>query len=248
MPDLTASQWCWAAVAAAGIGFSKSGFAGVGLFHIVVFAWLFGPMRSTGMLLPLLVVGDISAVAAFRQHARWDYVRKILPPAMIGVVAGWRVMDHLDDAKLRPILGAVVLVLALLQSLRMWRPDAFAHVPHARWFAVSLGLVTGFTTMLVNGAGPIVALYLLAVSLPKYEFVGTSAWFFLIINVFKLPFSTSLGLIDPHTLAINALLAPCVVVGLLVGRRLVRVVPQKLFDSLLLVFAAAAALRMLGVF
>ncbi|MGC3967369.1 MAG: sulfite exporter TauE/SafE family protein [Pirellulales bacterium] len=248
MPDLSTSQWCWAAVAAMGIGFSKSGFAGIGLFHIIVFAWLFGPMKSTGLLLPLLVVGDVSAVAAFRQHARWDYVRKILPPAMIGVVAGWLLMQHLTDATLKPILGVIVLGLALLQLGRMWRPDAFAHVPHARWFAISLGLTAGVATMLANAAGPIVALYLLAVSLPKYEFVGTSAWFFLIINVFKLPFSTGLGLIGPETLSVNVLLAPCVVVGLLVGRRLVKIVPQKLFDSLLLIFVATAALRMLGAF
>lgn len=248
MPDLSTSQWCWAAVAAMGIGFSKSGFAGVGLFHIVIFAWLFGPMKSTGLLLPLLVVGDVSAVAAFRQHARWDYVLKILPPAMVGVVIGWQLMEHLNDVTLKPVLGLIVLGLALLQLGRMWRPDAFAHVPHAHWFALALGLTAGIATMLANAAGPIVAIYLLAVSLPKYEFVGTAAWFFLIINVFKLPFSTGLGLIDEHTLALNLILAPCVVVGLLVGRRLVKIVPQKLFDSLLLLFAAVAALRMLGAF
>ena len=248
MPDLTTAEWCWAAVAAAGIGFSKSGFAGIGLFHIVIFAWLFGPRVSTGILLPLLIVGDVAAVAAFRRHARWDYVWRILPPAIVGVVGGWLLMGRMTDAQLKPTLGVIVLGLALLQLGRMYRPNLFADVQHASWFAVTLGLVAGFTTMLANGAGPIVALYLLAVSLPKYEFVGTSAWFFLIINVLKVPFSTSLGLIHPHTLAINALLAPAVVLGLLLGRRLVHHVPQKLFDSLLLIFAAAAALRMLGAF
>ena len=248
MPELSADQWCWAAVAAAGIGFSKSGFAGVGLFHILIFAGLFGARTSTGILLPLLIVGDVSAVLAFRQHARWYYVRLILPPAVAGIVVGWLLMFRLDDASLKPAIGAIVLGLAVLQFVRMWRPDLIADVPHARWFAVSLGLLAGFTTMLANGAGPIVALYLLAVGLPKYEFVGTAAWFFLIVNVLKMPFSTSLGLVHPHTLALNAVLAPAVVVGLLVGRKLVKQVNQRLFDSLLLAFAATAALRILGVF
>lgn len=248
MLELSSTQWCWAVAAAFGIGFSKSGFPGVGLFHIIVFAWLFEAKNSTGIVLPLLIVGDVSAVLAYRQHARWEYVWKVLPPAVIGVVIGWLLMDHLTNATLQPILGTIVLGLATLQIARMWRPQWFQHVPHARGFAVSIGVLAGVATMLANAAGPIVAIYLLAVSLPKFELVGTSSWFFFIINVLKIPFSANLGLIDDRTLMLNLLLAPAVVVGLLIGRKLVPIVPQKLFDSLLLLFVIMAAMRMLGVF
>lgn len=248
MPDLTTTQWYLAVFAALGIGIAKSGFSGVGLFPVVVFAGIFGAKVSTGALLPMLIVGDISSLLAFRQHARWDYVRRILPPAVIGILAGWLLMQELDETAFRPVVGIVVLGLTMLQIARMWRPRWFADIPHATWFAWSLGLFAGFTTMVANAAGPIVAIYLLAVSLPKYEYVGASAWFFLIVNVFKVPFSASLGLIERDTLLFNAALAPLIVVGLLAGRWLVHRIPQRLFDSLLLLFAGVAALRLIGAF
>ncbi len=246
--ELTAAQWSLAALAAAGIGVSKSGFAGLGMFHIIVFAQLFGARASTGIILPMLVVGDVSAVAAFRRHARWEHIGRVLPPTVVGIVVGWLVMHRIDEQAFRPLIGGVVLGLTVLQVLRLARPGWFADVPHTRWFAVALGFTAGMTTMLVNGAGPIVALYLLAVGLPKYEFVGTGAWFFLIVNVLKLPLSAEQNLITWETLQLNGLLAPCVVAGLLGGRMLVRHVPQRLFDFLLLAFTAAASLRMLGAF
>jgi uncharacterized membrane protein YfcA len=247
LPDLTPWQWALAVVAASGIGFSKSGFAGFGLFHIVVFADMFGARPSTGILLPMLIVGDLTAVATFRRHARWDYIRRILPPALIGIVAGWWALDNLNEAATQRTIGLIILLLAVLQAARMWRPQWFTHIPHAKWFAWALGFAAGSTTMIANGAGPIVAIYLIAVSLPKYEFVGTSAWFFLIINLIKVPFSIELGLIRPDTLLLNLVFAPSVVVGLYVGKALVQYVPQRLFDSLLLMFAAVAGLRMVGV-
>ena len=97
-------------------------------------------------------------------------------------------------------------------------------------------------------AGPVMALYFLAIALPKLEFVGTSAWFFLSINLFKVPFSAGLGLIRSETLLFNAVMAPVIVVSVLAGRSLVRHIPQILFDRLLLAFAAVAALRLIGVF
>lgn len=248
MPDLTLHQWLLAAVAALCIGLGKSGFPGIGLVPVIVFAFIFTARDSTGLVLPMLIVGDICSLLAFRQHAQWTYVRRMLPPACIGVVIGWALMQRIDAAAFKPLIGSIILVLTLLQGARMRRPGWFAHVPHARWFAWTLGLIAGVTTMLANAAGPIMALYFLAVSLPKLEFVGTSAWYFLIVNSFKVPFSTGLGLIRPDTLALNAALTPLIALGILVGRWLVTRVPQQLFDALLLAFAAIAALRLIGLF
>jgi uncharacterized membrane protein YfcA len=138
-----------------------------------------------------------------------------------------------------------VLALCGGQLLRMWRGDLLARVPHTRGFAWGTGVLSGIATMLANAAGPIVALYLLAVALPKHRLVATGAWFFLILNLSKVPFSASLGLMSPKSLAIDAILAPCVVAGLITGRAVVRKIPQKAFDTLLLLFTALAALRLL---
>jgi uncharacterized membrane protein YfcA len=230
------------------MGISKGGLAGVGLMHVVIFAFLFGARDSTGVVLPMLIVGDICAVAFLHQHARWDYVRKMLPPSFIGVLIGALLMGRVSDAAFKPIIGWVILTLAIMQFARMQKPQWFGDVPHNRWFAWGMGLFAGVTTMLANAAGPIFGLYALAVGLPKFEIVGTSAWFFFIVNVFKIPFSAGLGLIHGSTLLFNLMMAPIILVGVVGGRWLTHRLPQRLFDGLLLAFAAAAALRLIGLF
>lgn len=233
---------------AAGVGFSKSGFAGLGMIHVLIFAFVFGARASTGVLLPLLIVGDVCAVKLFGAQVQWHYVRRLMWPAVTGVLVGWWLLGRLDEAAFKPLVGATILGLTIIQLGRLWRPKLFEHVPHTAWFAWSLGLFGGIATMLANAAGPIIALYLVAVSLPKYQLIATSAWFFFILNVLKVPFSASLGLIDLGSLGLNAALAPFVALGMIAGRWLVHRIPQRLFDSIVLVGTALAALRLIGVF
>lgn len=247
MPHLSVAQWLLAAGAAACLGIAKAGLVGTSLVHVVVFALLFGARNSTGVVLPMLLVGDVCAVTAYHQHARWTYVRRMLPPAGLGVIAGALIMRRISNDAFRPVVGWIILALTILQVLRMQRRDWFEAVPHSRWFAWSMGLLAGVTTMLANAAGPVFAIYCLALALPKLEMVGTNAWFFFIINAFKVPFSAGLGLIRPDTLLLNAALAPIVVAGVFGGRWLVYRLPQRVFDYLLLGFAAMAALRLIAV-
>jgi uncharacterized membrane protein YfcA len=245
---LTTQSWVLAVIGATMIGVGKAGFSGTGILHVLIFAFIFGARESTGIVLPMLLVGDVGAVTAFHQHARWDYLRRMLPPACIGVIVGAAVMRSLNDAAFKPLIGWITLALAVVQLVRTVRPGGFARVPHTRSFAWAMGLLAGATTMLANSAGPVVALYCMAVGLPKFELVGTSAWFFFIVNAFKVPFSFALGLIHGRTLVLNLALTPAVIAGLFVGRWLVRRLPQKLFDGMLLAFAVAGALRLIGVF
>ena len=242
---LSPGEWLLAVVAALTLGIGKAGLAGLSLLHVVIFAFLFGARDSTGVVLPLLLVGDVCAVVAYHRHARWDYVRKMLPPACVGVMVAAAFMRGIADAAYRPVIGWIVLALAFLQAFRMYRPQLFAHVPHARGVVWNIGILAGIATMLANAAGPVIAVYCIAVALPKFEIVGTMAWFFFLINAFKVPFSAGLGLIRPDTLLLNAVLAPVVLVGVLGGRLLVQRLPQRVFDVLMLGFAAAAALRLI---
>jgi uncharacterized membrane protein YfcA len=251
LPDFTAVQWLLAVLAAVGIGVSKSGLPGISLLHVVIFAQLFPGLASTGVVLPMLVAGDIGAVLLFRRHGQWKHVFRTLPPAVVGVAIGWAIMgwaqrEAISGARFNPVIGGIVLVLALVQLGRNWKPNLFAQVPHTYAFAWTMGLVAGLTTMLANAAGPVMALYLLAVALPKDAFVGTSAWFFLLINLIKVPFSAQLGLIHGGSLAFNALLVPFIVGGLFLGRSVVTKLPQKWFDTLILVFALLAAAKLLS--
>lgn len=249
LPTLSVTHWLLAVLAAVGMGISKAGFTGMSLLHVLIFAFIFGARGSTGIVLPMLIAADVMAVRAFREHTRWDYVRRMLPSTCVGIGIGYVLMGRVDDETFKRIVGAIILALTVLQTLRMARPAWFGdRVPHSRLFAWAMGLGCGVTTMLANAAGPVFTIYALAVSLPKLELVGTTAWFFLIVNVLKVPFSVALGLIDAGTLVLNLTLVPAIVVGITFGRWLTHRVPQDQFNAILLAFTAVAALRLLGVF
>ncbi|MEA3186587.1 MAG: uncharacterized protein QOD99_417 [Chthoniobacter sp.] len=246
LPALYPSQWLLAVFAAVSIGIAKSGFSGFGLVTVLLMAEIMPARQSTGAVLPLLICGDLLAVGVFRKHAQWRYLVRMLPPALAGIVVGYFAMaQDVPDRTFRSIIATIILLLVALQLLRKWRPLSFEHVPHRRWFAWLVGMASGVTTMLANAAGPIMTLYLLAVKLPKWEFVGTTATFFLIVNLIKVPFSAHLGLINPASLSFNIVLVPAVVLGTVTGKYLLRVIPQKQFEWIVLVFAALATARLI---
>ena len=166
-------------IAAAGIGVSKSGFAGVSMLHVLLFAEVFGSKPSTGALLPMLVTGDIIAIFFFGKKVDWTQVRKLLPASMLGVMVGALAMNYLKGPIFDFVVGLIILVLASMQTARTVQPGFFDKLPHETSFAFTLGFLAGVATMMANAAGPIVALYLLAVGMPKLELVACSAWFFL---------------------------------------------------------------------
>ncbi len=61
--------------------------------------------------------------------------------------------------------------------------------------------------MVADAGGPVMSMYLLLAGFRKLGFLGTSAFFFLIVNISKVPFSVGLGLIDWHSLLLDAALA-----------------------------------------
>lgn len=248
------------AIGAMGIGFSKAGFPGVSMLHVVVFALVFGPIESTGILLPMLIVGDICAIGLFGRKANWTQIRCLLPFTIVGIVFGYWLMERLDPDWFRWIVGGIIFSLSAAQARRMMLQRRVVDQPTAAQasdasdfestepslpLALLLGPLAGVSTMLANAAGPIVALYLLAVSLPKFELIGTAAWLFFVLNVLKLPFSYELGLINLSTLKIDALLIPAIPFGLFLGRWLVSRISQSTFNVVLLGFTVLMAIRLI---
>ena len=249
----TAWDWSLCLLAAVCIGLSKTGFNGVALVSVALMAGVLPARLSVGVVLPMLIFADCFAVRSFRQHTQWDEIRRVLPSALLGVVAGAVVLDLFNapgqatDVLFKRVVGGIVLALTLLQSWRSLRPgaDAAEARVHGQLYGWTMSGLAGVTTMLANAAGPVMSLYLLAVGLPKMELVGTSAWIFLILNVCKLPFNYHLGLINADSLRLNLFLLPGVVAGVLGGRWLLHRIPQKGFQQLLLAFALLASLRLL---
>ncbi len=232
-------------LAALCVGLSKSGFPGVSLVTVALMAEAFPARQSTGILLPLLIIGDLCAVHAFRQHTLWQQIARMLPPTILGIVAGFFLMRSLPDASFRPLLGWMLLSTVLLQGVRTVFPEFGGRIPNSIAFAWAMGIWAGVSTMVANAAGPIMAVYFIALALPKENLIGTSAWLFLIINVFKLPFSASLGLLQMPSLLLDLSLAPLVLVGNIIGKRLIRRIPQRAFETILLLSATAAAIKLI---
>jgi len=246
MFELTLRGWLRAALSAALVGLSKTGLPGAGILAIPLMAIVLPPLESTGAVLPLLVVGDVLAVAWYRRHASWPHLVRIMPWAAAGIVIGWRLLGHLTDATVKPLIGGIVLgMLALRYVNRVWSADGDGGLFQQRWFSSGIGLLAGVTTMVANAAGPIMALYLVAMGLPKNVFIGTAAWYFFILNLFKVPFSASLDLINPGSLRFDLLLAPCVLAGGGLGLLVARHIPEKAFAIVVQILAAAAAVKLL---
>lgn len=246
LPDLFTHAWLLAAIAALCIGLAKSGLGGFGMITVLLMAEVLPARESTGVVLPLLIVGDLFAVNAYRHHAQWRYIRHLLIPAIIGIVMGYFLMNLIPDRQFKHVIGWIILGLTLLQwSRQFFNPETVNRLAHTRAFGNSMGILGGGATMMANAAGPVMSLYFLAVNLPKLELIGTGAWFFLIVNLTKIPFSANLGLINGTSLTLVAMLAPVVVIGIGLGKLLVHLVPQKIFEWLLLLSAALGAARLI---
>ena len=112
--------------------------------------------------------------------------------------------------------------------------------------AIAAGAGAGFATMTANAAGPVMTLYLLMAGLPKLQMLGTGAWFFLVVNLMKVPFSASLKLIDPPSLLLDLALTPAMLVGGAAGWLLVRRLHQQQFEVAALGLAAVSAALLLA--
>lgn len=248
MTPLTPWQWTLLAIGAMSVGMGKNGLPGLGTLFIAIFASVLPTKQATGMVLPLLVFGDCIAVATYRRHTQWSQLVRLFPWAGAGVVGGYFALDHIDNSQARVLVGATIL---LLLGLHLWSRSR-AHALIEQWkekgppmpLVAGTGVVAGFTTLIANAAGPLMALYLLALRLPKLEYLGTTAVYFLLLNLFKVPFMVDLGLIDMPSFTVNLILAPAVGVGALAGRWLAHRINQRWFEGITLALTAVAGIKL----
>jgi uncharacterized protein len=229
-------------VAAIITGFSKSGLPGLGILLPALAAMAMPARASTGFILPVLIEGDCMAVAYWRRKASWPSLLRVLPWTALGIVAGYFLMGLLSDAIFKPLLGAMILGIVALDFVR--RLAKLDLRVHSRAFAAVIGVLAGAFTMIANAAGPVMTIYLLSMDLPKDEFVGTGAWFYFIINLFKLPFSIALGLVTWSSLKIDLALLPLVLAGSAAGVLVMKRLPQKVFDVTAQVLAVVGGIRL----
>lgn len=226
-----------AALGAFLLGIAKSGVKGIAVFIVILFVFAFGAKASTGVLMPLLIGGDIFAIIYYKKHADWKYIFILIPWMILGVILGTYFGNLLDENTFRLGMAGLILLTTLL--LLYWERYPLKQVPSHWSFAGSLGVLAGFTTMIGNLAGAVTNIYFLAMRLPKNVFIGTSAYVFFIINLFKVPFHVFVW----ETINLGSFLTslsyfPFLFLGLFVGVKVVARINDKNYRKLILILTA----------
>ncbi len=210
---------------------------------VPILASIFGGKSSAGILLPMLSMADVFAVSYYHRHAEWKYIFKLMPATVVGVLVGVFVGNEVSDQQFKYMMAILILVgLAIM----IWRERKNVQaIPHNWLFSSIAGLLGGFSTMIGNAAGAIMSIYFLSMMLPKNSFIGTGAWFFLIINLFKIPFHVySWGTIDVNTFTLDLAMLPAIMIGAFLGFRIVKIIPEKPYRIFIIVTTALAAIRL----
>ena len=242
--------WAWAALGAAAvvIGISKTALPGGSILAIALFAAVLPARTSTAAMLLLLMVGDVFALLAYRRHAHWPTLLRLAPAVVAGLLLGFAFLALAGDGIVRRAIGVILLLMIAVTLWRRWRQTRAEQEVAARGGIVLAGVygtLGGFTTMVANAGGPVMSMYFLATRTPVQVFLGTSAWFFAIINVIKVPFLAGIGLFTGPVLLTDAILAPLVVLGALLGLRMARRLDQRLFDRIVIVLTVLGAVYLL---
>ncbi|GJM33315.1 MAG: anion permease [Saprospiraceae bacterium] len=245
IPVLDNNQWFWLFVSAFVIGLAKAGVKGLSMIIVPFMAIAFGGRASAGLVLPMLSIADLFAVRYYNRDANWSYVWKLLPAAIIGVLIGMTVGYYIDDELFKKIMAVVVLASLGLMIVQQ-RRGLPTSITDSKVFGGIFGLLGGFSTMIGNAAGPVMAVYLLAINLPKNSFIGTGAWFFLIINLFKIPLHIFVWKsITLASFSLNLLSLPVIFLGVWLGIKIVKLIPEKSYRYFIIGITFLAALRLL---
>lgn len=238
-------QWITIVIAAFLVGFSKTGISGVMMLAIPLLAAAFGGMDSTGIMLPMLLVGDVFAIRYYHRSADLKSVVTPLPWAMAGLAAGVIVGNYISDITFMKLIGMIVLVCLGILIYTEVKGQNFT-VPNAPWFYITIGVLSGFSSMIGNAAGPIFSIYLLALGLKKNNYMGISAWFFFIINLSKVPLQIFVWHnINLRTLAVAGIMIPVITIGAVLGALILKKINEKFFRYLVVVMTAVAAAKLL---
>lgn len=226
---LSPQEWGMLFLSALLIGMSKAGIQGISLLAVPMMAMTFGAKPSTGVILPILCMADLLAVWYYRRIADWRYVFKPLPAALAGFALALLVDRFVPPTEFKHLMGGCLLAVLAVMLWSDYRGKE-NRLSACWWYGPLFGLLGGFTTMIGNAAGPVMAIYLLSLKMPKYSFVGTNAWFFLVVNYLKIPVQVlAWDNITPQTLMLDACTIPFVVLGGAVGIIIVKRLPEKGF-------------------
>lgn len=229
------------------VGITKTAIGGLGLLCAALIAQIMPAKESTGVLLLLFLTGDLFAIRAYKEHVEWKFLKTLIWPVLIGIVSGAFYLSHSTDSSLKQTIGwVVVLLVALYPATQYWqRHNEDLSVRFPRTLRIFLGSTAGFMSMVANAGGTPMTIYLLLRKKSVLNFLGNTAWFFFILNLTKLPFTLSLGLLNFSSFHYLYPALPMVAIGAFLGKKIISKINQQLFQNITLVSAAAVGLKLI---
>ncbi|HET6768497.1 MAG TPA: sulfite exporter TauE/SafE family protein, partial [Chitinophagaceae bacterium] len=222
------------------LGLAKAGLRGIDMLNVTLMALVFGGKASTGIVLPLLCVADIAAVLYYHRHAQWKHFWKLVPWMAAGILIGVFAGKDMNETVFRKVMAVIIILTVLIMVVMEFIKSE--KVPTHPLFATATGVMAGITTMLGNLAGAFSNLYFLAMRLPKNHFIGTTAWLFLVINLFKLPFQVLYWKnITFSSLQTDLLLLPALVLGFWLGLKIVKQIKEDHYRKVVIVLTLIGA-------
>lgn len=227
------------------IGFSKTGILGASLPVVAMITYSFDAKVASGFMLTLLIIADIPAVLKYGRFGKPKDMLRLLPPALLGIILGAIVGDWLDEGQFKLLMGLMVLVcLLLILYGQIFKKEIKA--PDNKLFHIIIGVLSGFSSMVGNAAGPIFSLYLISMSFDRNKFIGTAAWFFFTVNLIKLPFHIFMwGTITGTSFKYTLAMVPFILLGAIVGIYLIKRIKEKHFQMAVSFMTALAALYLM---
>jgi len=245
MAGFEMTDWIIMMCAAMFIGIGKAGLPGAGMLTIPIFATILGSKPSTGFLLPLLIIADIVAVYHYRNNVKWKHLVRLFPFVIVGIGSAVLIGHYINDDQFKWVLFGVILFGVVIMIWRDLKKSDIV-IADKPWFFTIMGYLGGFTSMIANGAGPVMSLYLLGAKVPKNDFIGTRAWFFFLMNLIKIPAHVFLWkTISTDSLGKNLYLIPAIFIGMFLGFKILKRIPEHIFKYVVLIAVIASAVSLL---
>lgn len=256
MFNLSFLDWFLAVLGAIGIGLSKGGFPGLSMLTVGLYAHIFEPIQSIGIVLMILFLANIVAVILFRKFADWGMISRLIPFTLIGILLGYFFLLFFPASHINRVIGLMLILMVAVHFYRQYqntdrfncdeqsRDIKFSKRGYFSGSAIFIGLLCGFSTMVANAAGPIAIIYLMNNGLDKFRFVATMAWLFFIMNAIKIPFHLSLGSINSDFFQLGLFLGLIAIITVIISSYLIKYIPQRIFNILTWVLVLATSLKL----
>lgn len=245
---MTLDFWflCIAGPAVAFAGVSKGGFgSGAAFASASLLALVIEPGLALGIMLPLLMLIDVSTLRPYWGKWRRHEVTLLIAGGIPGVALGALLYKIASPDFFRLLIGVISVGFVLWQvgRNRGWLQRARRSLPD--WAGVLWGGLTGFTSFVSHAGGPPAAVYLLSRDMEKTEYQATSVLLFWVLNIVKFIPYAFLGLFTAETLLADLILAPFALAGAWIGVKAHRLISQRMFFGLTYVLLSVTGIKLI---